>query len=200
MPKPTWSQNRIRLPVAAHALPTLVDLQALTRRIGQLKRDLAAERADANRRLSVDRPDMQVHIRHLHRIARLEQQAQALVTPACAVNGAIHPRHLRRLCGYWPACLPTDMKQWVASTPEPVVHRYDLQSRPSTHRPLYARSPCGPPYQAFYDQRIASPRMRKLAYHLGRDQDFDGLAPHKSQQISYRHLGQIKRIRRSSPS
>ena len=105
-------------------------LQALTRRIGQLKRDLIAERcrlhAEGYRALPTDpiARDMQVHIRHLQRrIARLEEQAHALVE-APALQMAYH--RLLSIPGIGPtsavrllaelAPLPSDMKppQWVA--------------------------------------------------------------------------------------
>lgn len=106
-------------------------LQALTRRIGHLQRDLVAEccRLHAEGyRAATPAPiahDIQVHIRHLQRrIDRLAQQAQARVetTPAlqaayqrlCSIPG-IGPTSAVRLLAEL-ACLPTDMKpaQWVA--------------------------------------------------------------------------------------
>ena len=106
-------------------------LQALTRRIGQLKRDLIAERcrlhAEAYRATPTDpiARDMQVHIRHLQRrIDRLDEQAQAVVETTPSLQTAY--QRLRSIPGIGPtsavrllaelAPLPTDMKppQWVA--------------------------------------------------------------------------------------
>ena len=122
-----------RMPFAPWQPPdeSSLHLQALTRRIGQLKRDLVAERtrlqAEDYRGVPTDliAGDIQVHIRHLQRrIARLEEQAHAWVetTPAlqasyqrlCSIPG-IGPTSAVRLLAEL-ASLPADMKppQWVA--------------------------------------------------------------------------------------
>ena len=106
-------------------------LEALTRRIGQLKRDLIAERCRLQAEGYRGAPtaliagDIQVHIRHLQRrIDRLEEQAHAVVetTPALqtpfqrllsipGIGPTSAVRLLAELVG-----LPADMKppQWVA--------------------------------------------------------------------------------------
>ena len=108
-----------------------LQLQALTRRIGQLKRDLAAERCRLQAegyRVAPTREiahDMQVHIRHLQRrIARLDEQAHALVETTPPLQTAY--QRLRSIPGIGPtsavrllaelAPLPAGMKppQWVA--------------------------------------------------------------------------------------
>ena len=122
-----------RMPFAPWQPPDAASgqLQALTRRIGQLKRALVAERtrlqAEGYRTGPTDliAGDIQVHIRHLQRrIARLKEQAHALVetTPAlqaayqrlCSIPG-IGPTAAVRLLAEL-ASLPADMKppQWVA--------------------------------------------------------------------------------------
>ena len=106
-------------------------LEALTRRIGQRKRDRIAERcrlqAEGYRAAptALIAGDIQVHIRHLQRrIDRLEEQAHALVE----TTQELHTRfqRLRSIPGIGPtsavrllaelASLPADMKppQWVA--------------------------------------------------------------------------------------
>ena len=106
-------------------------LEALTRRIGQRKRDLIAERCRLQAEgyrvapTALNAGDIQVHIRHLQRrITRLEAQAHALVetTPALqtpfqrllSIPG-IGPTSAIRLLAEL-ASLPADMKppQWVA--------------------------------------------------------------------------------------
>lgn len=172
-----------------------LQLQALTRRIGQLKRDLVAERC---RRQTEDyrvaptpllAHDMQVHIRHLQRrIARLEQQAQAVVETTPAVQTAyqrllsipgIGPTSAVRLLAEL-ACLPADMKppQWVAyagldprprqsgtalDAPRPISKTGNKHLRTALYMPALVAVRHDRHIQAFYDQRIAAGQKPKQA-------------------------------------
>ena len=170
-------------------------LQALTRRIGQLKRDLVAERCRLQTEDYRAAPtqavadDMQVHIRHLQRrIARLEQQAQAVVETTPAVQTAyqrllsipgIGPTSAVRLLAEL-ACLPTDMKppQWVAyagldprprqsgtsiDTPRPISKVGNKHLRTALYMPALVAVRHDHHIQAFYDQRIAAGQKPKQA-------------------------------------
>ena len=140
-----------RMPFAPWQPPdaSIGQLQALTRRIGQLKRDLVAERtrlqAEDYRAAPTNQiaDDIHVHIRHLQRrIARLEEKAHALVEQTQALQTPFHrmlsipgigPTAALRLLAEL-AGLPADMKppQWVAYAgldPKP------RQSGPSVEAP-----------------------------------------------------------------
>ena len=172
-----------------------VHLQALTRRIGQLKRDLAAEQcrrqAEGYRAAPTQliAHDMQVHIRHLQRrIARLEQQAQALVETTPLLQTAY--QRLRSIPGIGPtsalrllaelAGLPADMKppQWVAyagldprprqsgtalDAPRPISKTGNKHLRTALYMPALVAVRHDRHIQAFYDQRIAAGQKPKQA-------------------------------------
>ena len=172
-----------------------LQLQALTRRIGQLKRDLVAERCRLQTEGYRAAPteliahDMQVHIRHLQRrIARLEQQAQAVVETTPPLQTAYH--RLRSIPGIGPtsavrllaelACLPTDMKppQWVAyagldprphqsgtsiDASRPISKVGNKHLRTALYMPALVAVRHDRHIQAFYDQRIAAGQKPKQA-------------------------------------
>lgn len=154
----------------------LFELQALTRRIVQLKAAITQERnrlhaAAFNGAAEVIGNDIEVHIRHLkRRIERLEEAGLALIDSPRPIDSgtSIHkPRHISKVGNrYLRAALY--MPAWVAIQREPQV-------------------------KAFYDQLIAAGKkpmqavvavMRKLLHAiwgmLKHDQDFDGSKFYKS--------------------
>ena len=172
-----------------------LQLQALTRRVGQLKRDLAAEqcrlqaegyRAAPTRLIA---HDMQVHIRHLQRrIARLDEQAQALVEATPALQTAY--QRLRSIPGIGPtsamrllaelAHLPAGMKppQWVAyagldprprqsgtslEAPRPIAKAGNKHLRTALYMPALVAVRHDRHIQAFYQKRLAAGQKPKQA-------------------------------------